>query len=1067
MKHNATYSGSIPYSRIQKYSGGFLPGLLILFFLMISFIGTGHSEPANAKAAIFPPEQIGGTVTDSVSGKALAGVTIQVKGTTVGTTTDANGHFNLEAPEKTTLMVSYLGYQTKEILVNGVTSLNIQLSTAHSALTEVVVTALGIKKEKKALAYATQEVSGASMEKAKSPTALGSLTGMVAGLDISNTTDLFRNPGISLRGKTPLIVIDGIPEPGADPWKINADDIESVTVLKGTAAAALYGAMGINGAIMYTTKKGKKGKLSVEINSSTMFQTGYTVIPKVQTQYGDGDNGVYAYVDGSGSGTEGGGWVWGPKLDQKDPSTSSGYWETTQYNSPRDPNTGKLIPLPWISRGKNNIKNFFQTGLLSTNSISASAGNDKGSFRLSASNIYQRGLVPNTSLTNSSFTVGGDYALTSRLHVDTKLTYNKEYSDNYPTVGYGPPNILYNLILWIGPDIDIRDLKNYWVKGKEGLQQRNYNLSWYNNPYFVAYQLLNGYTKDNSFGEATFSYDIAKDFSLKFRNGFNEYAEDETYKEPYSYIAYSYISKGNYSVSKNNYFDITSDLLLNYKHTFSKDFNISVTAGGSNFYANYQSDYAGTDGLTIPGFYNLANSTNPPKVSNTIQQRRIFSLYGMLDVEALHFLYFSFTGRRDQISTLPVNHNAYFYPSAGISAVLSDAIRLPESISFLKVRASWAEVNSGVIDKNNPYAQLLVYSIGNKWNNTPSLYWPNTAVSPDLKPATTLSGEYGLVLGLFGNKINVDATFFRNKDYNNLTTIPQSQASGYSSVLTNALAYIRKGWEFVLSGTPVENDNFKWQTGINFSNVHTWLKEAAPGQNGYYGTYIKEGQRTDGIYITQSETPKGIPIYNPNGYEAYDSYAHFFGYSNPDWIYGWQNSLTYKNFSLSFSFDGRLGGLIYSTTNQKMWWGGTSPGTVNKYRDDANEDKSTYVAPGVVITSGSVTYDAHGNIIKDTRTYTPNTTPVNYISFMQTTSGDMLNHYFYYSGTYIRLRELALTYTVPSHWIQGVFSAASVSLIGNDLFMLAKIPNVDPDAESDDLQTPAIRSLGVNINLKF
>src|SRR5699024_6169460 len=237
-------------------------------------------------------------------------------------------------------------------------------------------------------------------------------------------------------------------------------------------------------------------------------------------------------------------------LDQKDPSTPSGYWETTQYNSPRDTATGKLIPLPWISRGKNNIKNFFRTGMLSTNSVSASAGNDKGAFRISASHVYQKGIVPNTSLNNSSFTVGGNYALTSRLNVNTKLTYNREYSDNYPNTGYSPENILYNLILWIGADVDIRDLRNYWVKGKENLQQRNYNLSWYNNPYFVAYELLNGYTKNNAFGEVTFNYQINDDLSVKFRNGFNNYAEEEDYKEPYSYIAYSYISKGNYRITK-------------------------------------------------------------------------------------------------------------------------------------------------------------------------------------------------------------------------------------------------------------------------------------------------------------------------------------------------------------------------------------------------------------------------------------------------------------------------------------------------------------------------------------
>lgn len=1037
----------------------------LIVFSVLALLGL-QTQPSRA-AGQHTDKPIHGTIVDSLNDQPLAGVTVRLKGGSVGTTTDANGAFSLNVPDGAVIVVSFLGYNTKEINTSGKTTFSIKLSVSRAGLAEVVVTALGIKKEKKALGYATQEVSGETMSKTKTPTALGALTGKVAGLNITNTTDLFRNPGISLRGNSPLIVIDGVPDPSADPYKINADDIESVTVLKGTAAAALYGSIGINGAILYTTKKGKTGKLSVEVNSSTLFQTGYTVIPEVQTQYGDGDNGVYAYVDGSGSGTEGGGWIWGPKLDQKDLSTPSGYYETTQYNSLKDPNTGKLIPLPWISRGRNNIKNFFQTGVLSTNSVSASAGNDKGSFRISASHVYQKGLVPNTSVNNSSFTVGGHYALTPRLGVDTKLTYNKEYSDNYPTVGYGPPNILYNLILWIGPDIDIRDLKNYWVKGKEGLQQRNYNLSWYNNPYFVANQLLNGYYKDNSFGEVTFDYQFGNGLSVKLRNGFNEYAEDQDYREPYSYIAYSYISQGNYSITKANYFDITSDLILNYKHDFGDNFNVSVTAGGANAFTNYKSDYASTDGLTIPGFYNLANSINPPTISNTTQQRRTASLYGMIDIEALHFLYLSFTGRQDRTSTLPLEHNAYFYPSAGLSVVLSDALKLPHAISYLKLRGSWAKVNSGVINQNNPYAQLLVYNIGNKWNNVPSLSWPGTVISPSLIPATTVSGEYGLVLGLVDNRINIDATFFRNKEYNNLVTIPQSQASGYAFLLTNARTFIRKGWEFMINGTPVKNSNFQWETGINFSNNHRWLKEAAPGEEGYYNTYVKEGSRIDGIYITQSQTPDGKAIYNSNGYEAYDPYAHFYGYRDPDWIYGWQNNLTYKNLSLSFSFDGRLGGLIYSTTNQKMWWGGTAKGTVNQFRDDANAGNASYVGPGVVVESGSVEYDSHGNITSDTRKYAPNTTAVNYISFMQTTSGDMLNHYFYYSGTYLKLRELVLTYNLPARWIKGILSEASVSLIGNNLFLLSKIPNVDPDAESDNLQTPSVRSMGVNINLKF
>ncbi|WP_126974223.1 SusC/RagA family TonB-linked outer membrane protein [Gynurincola endophyticus] len=1009
-----------------------------------------------------------GTVRSAKDSTLLSGVSIVTLETSKGTSSNVEGRFNLIAPVNSTITFSYLGYISQEIRVTNQTNINIYLHPGSgNELTEVVVTtALGIKKQQKTLGYSVQEVNGETMAKTKTTTALGALTGKVAGLNINNTTDFFQSPGISLRGKRPLIVIDGIPDPEADAYKINADDIESISVLKGTAAGALYGALGVNGAILYTTKKGARGKVSVEFNSSTMFQPGYTVIPEVQTIYGGGDQGKYAYVNGSGGGTEGGGWIWGPKLDQRDPSTPSGYYETTQYDSPRDPVTGQLIPTPWVSRGRNNIKHFFRTGLLSTNSVSASIGSDRGSLRMSTNHVFQKGVVPNTSLNNSSFSIGGNYRLTDKLSMDAKLTYNREYSDNYPTVGYGPPNYLYNLILWIGPDVDIRDLENYWMPGQEGLQQRNYNLSWYNNPHFIANELLNGYNKSNSFGQATFDYKVNDNFSIKFRNGFNQHSTLSDLREPKSYVAYSYISRGNYSTTYSNYFDINSDLILNYNKEISDHFKFSVTAGGANTYRRFESMYTSTDGLTIPEFYSIGNSINPLVARSTLQERRTSSLYGMLDVETLGFLYFSFTGRYDKTSTLPVKNNAYFYPSAGVSAVLSDVLNLPTAISFLKLRGSWAQVNTGFINSGNPYAHLTTYQIGTKWNNVPSLRWPNTAIDPNLVPETVMSGEYGAAIGFLNNRILLDVTYFRNKDYNNFEEIPLSEASGATYLLKNSNIYIRKGWEFMLSAYPVRNQNFKWETSINLSRVHTWLNKATDNADGYY-KLVKEGQRMDRIFITDSRTPDGQAIYNSNGMQAFEPVAQYFGHRDPDWIYGIQNTFNYKNLSLSFSFDGRLGGLIYSTTNQKMWWGGTAKGTVTADRDEANAGNSTYIGPGVVVTSGSVEYDKYGNILSDTRRFEQNTTPVNYISFMQTTSGNMLNNYHYYSGTYLKMRELVFTYNLPQRWTKGFFNSASLSLIGNNLFILSKIPNVDPDAESDNLQTPSMRSIGFNINLKF
>jgi TonB-linked SusC/RagA family outer membrane protein len=1032
--------------------------------------GESHAARAAEKPAV--REVVQGIVL-SRDNKPLQGVSVtNLNNRSLNSTTGENGIFLLRAEKGDILRLSYIGFKESTVTVNDNKQYTVTLdSDTGKVLSDVVVTALGIKKETKSLGYAVQQVSGESMEKVKEPTVASALTGKVAGLDIANTSDFFQPPSILLRGQTPLIVIDGIPDLQADAFKINSDDVESVTVLKGTSAAALYGSIGKNGAILFTTKRGKKGRFGIDLNSSTMIQTGYLRIPKVQTQYGDGYDGVYAYVDGSGSGTEGGGWIWGPKLNQKDASTPSGYYETTQYNSPVDPTTGKLTPLPWIARGKNNLKNFFETGVLSTNDVSAYWGGDNGTFRVSAANVYQKGTMPNTNLNNASFSISGNYNLTSKLNLDARVTYNREFTNNYPTIGYGPQNILYNLVLWTGADVDVRDLKNYWVPGKEGVQQKNYNNSWYNNPYFVAYQYLNGYRKDNTFGSFSLNYDISPSFSAKIRTGINAYGLDQTTQEPNSYIAYSYISPGNFFYTKSSYFDITSDFILNYKHSFSKNVSLNVKVGASNQYSNYKSLYSHTDGLTIPQFYSLTNSTNPLYSNDTLEEKQIESLYGAADLELFHFIYLGVTGRNDWVSTLPLNNNSFFYPSLSASVVLSDAIRLPQQISFLKLRGSLSQVNSGAIDPGNPYASIQTYGIGNKWNNVPSLTWGGQLISPNLTPSTTRSWETGAVLGFFKNRINLDATYFQNKEFNNFANLSVSQASGYQTTLVNADVYSRRGWEFVLSGTPIKTKDFQWRTGINFSNNHVWLTKSTYSTDGYEGN-LKVGDRRDKIFNTGAyqASPTGQTIYGSDGQPLTDPYARAMGYSDPKWIYGWQNTFSYKNFSLSFSLDGRLGGLIYSSTNEKMWWGGSSPGTVNHFRDEAYLGENTFVGKGVVVTSGAATYDNHGNITSDNRTYAPNTTGTNYVSFMTSTGGDEQDHrYFYYRGTYVKLRELAITYTFSEKWIRRTkaFQAASVSLIGNNLLMFAKLPNVDPDSEADNLQTPSLRSYGLNVNLKF
>ncbi|MEN7547212.1 SusC/RagA family TonB-linked outer membrane protein [Rapidithrix thailandica] len=1013
---------------------------------------------------------LSGIVTDP-TGMSLPGVSVVIKGTSKGTITDMEGKYTLQLnSENDVLIFSYVGFETMEVPVKGKSELSIVLNEETQELSEVVVTALGVEKEAKVLGYAVQNVEGKELVKARESDIMKSLTGKVAGLTVYNSTGLFEDSGVSLRGKEPLIVIDGIPNPKAKFWEISADDVANIDVLKGPTASALYGALGKDGAIMVTTKRGKEGKLSVDVNSSTMFQTGFLRIPEVQTTYGAGNNGQYAYVDGSGGGTEGAGWIWGPKLDQKDPSTPSGYFETPQFNSPVDPVTGERMPTPFLSRGKDNVQNFFRTGMISTNNVSVTGGNDRGNFRVSLSHMHQKGMVPNTKLDATTFTVSGGYKLAEKLKVDASLSYNKQYTNNFPERSYGPHNYLYNLVLWTGPDVDVRDLEDYWVKGKEGYQQKHYNNSWYNNPYFQAHEFLRGYHKDNTYGQMALTYSPSEDFEVLFRSGVNWHNRNRSYKEPKSYIRYSVVSKGNYELYNDYNFDLNTDLLATYKKQINQNFLIKASFGVANRYSNSKNLSIQTDGLHVTNFFNLSNSIKKLTGSNGQTDQKVNSIYGTLDFELFHSVFLTFTGRNDWISTLPVGNNSYFYPSVALSTVVSDLIEMPEFIDFFKVRGSWSQVSSGYITLNgveNPYNHIQAYNAGSTWGENASVYFPGTKISAGLEPETTDAFEVGMDLRVLNDRIGLDVTYYQMRDYNNLTTIPVSKSSGFTQRLINANTYTRKGVEVMLHGTPIKSAAFTWDVNLNWNLHRSYLKEAYD-ENGKVGN-LHEGERADAIYTSVwQRSPEGEVIYGANGLPLVDSYVRKIGNGDPDWVYGLQNRFTYKNLSLNVSFDGRVGGKFYTSTNQKMYWGGTHPATVNQYRDDANEGKASYVGKGVVVTDGEVIYDEEGNITSDTRQYAENTTAVNYISWVRDYYDGDASEPGYYDATFLKLREVTLTYQLPVTLLDKVFiDRASISLVGRNLLLWSDMPNIDPDPGKDNLQTPSTRSFGFNIDLKF
>ena len=1040
------------------------PGYWMMLWLTTVFVAAGMSSHAQGVT-------VSGVVRDQ--NDVLPGVSILEKGTSHGTTADSEGRFNMtvSSPEAV-LVFSFIGYKTQEIPVGIRTQIEIIMEEEITALNEVVVTALGVEREVKSLGYAVQTVEGEVMTKAREPNVINSLTGRVAGLEIRNQTDLFQDPGIRLRGATPLIVIDGVPSVDADIWKLNADDIETYSILKGATASALYGSIGRNGAIMITTKRGAKTGTQVEINSSTMFQPSFIRIPEVQTTYGNGNNGQYTYVDGSGGGLEGGGWIWGPKLDQRDPTTPSGYWETPQYNSPVNPETGELVPLPFLSRGKNNVEDFFRTGMISTNNVSVSGTGEDGNFRISTSHTYQKGIVPNTELNNTSFQLSGGYNLSKRLKSDASLTYNRQYTDNFPETGYGPNNYLYNLILWTGPDISVNDLRNYWKPGQEGLQQRHYNTSWYNNPHFQANEYLRGYYRDNIFGQVKLDYNVAPGLDLTLRTGINQYNLNRTFKEPKSYVAYDYVSQGNFMLSSQAELNLNTDFIAQYVKELSENFTIRASAGGANRWRTFRYQRQSTDGLVVPEFFNLSNSANPLRGENSHQEQKVNSVYGTLDFEFFGGIFLGVTGRNDWVSTLPVQNNSFFYPSVSLAGVISDFTDLSAAkISFLKLRASWSRVSDGQIADLHPiyrfypYQHIQAYNPGVNWNNAPSLSFPSVLLNPDIKPESSDTYEIGADARFLEGRLGLDVALYRIRDFDNITSVPMSLGSGYTSRLENGGEFLRKGIEITLTATPVRTTAFSWDVTVNWSQYRRYLESVYDGSDRI--GFIKVGTRTDQIYgFSYAYTPGGKLILQDNGFPQEDAFTRMLGYSNPDYVFGIQNSLSFGNFNLVISADGRVGGKMYSSTNQKMWWGGTHPGTVNQYRDDANEGIASYVADGVTVVEGAVEYDSDGKILGDTRVYAPNTTPVNYISWNINTSNAYLNHY--YNASFIKLREITLTYNLPQSLLSKTFmDRASVSLVGRNLVVWSDVPEVDPDPGEDSLQTPSVRNLGFNVNFIF
>ncbi|WP_339885046.1 SusC/RagA family TonB-linked outer membrane protein [Polaribacter vadi] len=1049
----------------------FLSKILILIFIFLSTFA-------------FSQKVISGKVLDE-TGASLPGASINIVNGNKWTTTDFDGNFKIEyEDEKSIIKIEFLGYLSQEFVIGKRNDITITMQPDVNTLSEVIVTALGIKRSQKKVGYATQKVEAETIKEISAPNAAGLITGKVAGLTVSNPTGLFQAPSFSLRGKTPLIVVDGIPV-STDFYDISPDDIVDITVLKGTSASALYGYRGGNGAIQITTSKGKKSDgLEITVSQNTMVSAGFTVFPETQTEYGNGSNGQYEFWDGQDGGISDGDMIWGPKFE---PGV-----EIAQWNSPiKDNVTGEVTPwwgdvsgtkyddksrysrVPTEWKYHNNLKDFLRTGIISTTNFSVTNATEKGSYRLSGNYKSHKGRVPNTSLKTAGLTFNSSTKLSDKLTLDTKFAYNKVYSPNYPRHGYGPKNHMYTILIWMGDDVNGRELNEHrYIPGQEGYRQANFNYAWYNNVYFAAHELNQKYDSNVLNGQLRLNYEITDNFSVQATGSTVIKDLFENRESPKSYLNYGDPRDGDYKTWNTNYLDVDYNILASYEKEFSEYFSLNANVGASSEYHKYQQEYNATDGIIVPELYSLNNTKGNIKGSTDYSERSVNSLYGMLEFDFNNKLFLTLTGRTDKHSTLPKDNNSLFYPSVSLSTMVSEWFTLPESINYLKVFGSWAQVKRSL----SAYQINSYYDNAGTFDGSPELSYSGSLVNPDIEGSLTTNVELGFSAGFLNNRIGLDFAYYNAIDENSIINLPISLGAGFSSRKENAHQFTTNGYEVSLRATPIKNESFRWDILTNWSKKVqrlTRLDEDAEQYNSlrlndrtdaYYATVWEKS--ADGELILDSNT--GMPTKNP--------YNQNIGNKNPDFRYGLENTFKYKGFSLKVGIDGVWGGLMRSKTVEKMWWGGKHPNST-LYRDAEYQNGigTVYIPTGVNVTSGSVQRDLNGNVTSDTRTYTAHTSPVswqawsqNYPYRAQVTQKESKTFANVFDRSFLKLRTVALSYDLTDVLDIKGFKQIKASINGYNLLILKKADIIDPDfGNDDDLQDPSTRYVGLGLTFKF
>ena len=1053
--------------------------LLCLFALGMNavptFAGNSYSgDVARGIKAAPDNKVVKGTVSDAAG--PLIGATIKVAGTTNGTVTDFEGNFSIQCAPGATLEISYVGYKTKSMKAQN--GMSVILEEDGKVLNEVVVTALGVKRDRKALGYGLSEVKGEELTKAKETNVINSLSGKVAGLVVQNTAGgASGSTRVLLRGNTemtgnnqPLYVVDGVPldntnfgsagtEGGYDLGDgisaINPDDIETMTVLKGPAASALYGSRASHGVILITTKKADKDKLSVEYNGSFTFDTQLAKWDDVQQVYGMGNNGKYSQTATTGTNMS-----WGPKADD---------FNMTYFDGESRP--FYIYP--------NNASDFFRTGFTTQNTAIISANSGKTGMRFSVTDMRNRDILPETNMSRDNFNLRVNTSL-GKIDFDFTANYTRENVKNRPALGDSQSNVGKNLMT-LANTYNQAWLKNYQTIDGD---YANWNgLDQYNrNPYWDLYKNSNKSDKDVFRFTAKAIYNI--DSHLKIQETIGTDINNMNFQD---YIARTTPGKSAGQLQESIFQNRTlnAELLALYNNQFG-DFDVNATLGGNIYKVDNKTNILTGLGQQMKDVIAIMNYQEQSIQQNTYK-KQINSIYGSASIGYDHTYYLEGTIRGDKSSTLPTSNNTYVYPSVSASWVFSEYLKNKNIINYGKFRASWAKVGSDT----DPYQLALNYSTGKYSYSgfTIGMINNNTQPNKDLKPTMTTSYELGLEMKFFHNRLSLDVTYYNQTSRDQIINLASSSTSGYQYRLINAGEIQNKGIEVALNGRALQIKDFAWDFGINFSKNSNKVKSLTEGMDYFeiekamwcnvsvgaevgknFGSIIGPDfkRNANGDILINAET--GLPVY--------DETTRTLGNASWDWTGGFYHTLSYKNFRLSAAFDVKVGADIFSMSMRSAFQTGKAPETLEG-REAWYTSEEKRLASGMTIQEWRAAgkcngFYAPGVIDNGDGTYRPNDVAIDPQTYWESVSRNAPSM-FIYDNSYVKCREITFGYTFPEKKLGKFVKALNVSFVARNPFIIWKnIPNIDPDSGYNTSgmgleygSLPSRRSYGINVNMKF